>query len=320
MDDFHIDGLRLDSVENVANWDFVQEYKDLARARWRARFGSSPSDADARFLVVGEELHEPLELLRQGRLDGLWHEKFKKYIRAALLGQVAEGESGFEWTVRKAIDCRHFGYADGAQAIIYLTSHDVEGYRNERLANFLLSNGAPDLEKRVKLAFVCLLTAVGIPMILAGEEFADQHDLFDQKGHVNQNGGKQVDPVNFSRLHDDWRVRIKEYVARLVKFRTSSAALSVNDTEFIHVDINDSKRVLVWRRGRPQVDDPVVVVANFSDFETGTAPNAEYRVHNWPETPQGRHWRDITQNRDIPEEWVAREPLFPWEAKVYALV
>lgn len=29
-------------------------------------------------------------------------------------------------------------------------------------------------EQRAKLAFVCLLTAVGIPMILAGEEFVDQ--------------------------------------------------------------------------------------------------------------------------------------------------
>jgi len=36
-------------------------------------------------------------------------------------------------------------------------------------------------------------------MILAGDEFADQHDLFDARGNVTQNGGKQVDPVNFSR-------------------------------------------------------------------------------------------------------------------------
>jgi len=52
-------------------------------------------------------------------------------------------------------------------------------------------------EKRIKLAFVCLLTAVGIPMILAGEEFADEHDFFNPDGNVAQSGGKQVDPVNF---------------------------------------------------------------------------------------------------------------------------
>jgi pullulanase len=43
-------------------------------------------------------------------------------------------------------------------------------------------------------------------------------------------------------------------------------------------------------------------------------------VHNWPATPPGRHWREITQDRDVPPEWVGREPLYAWEAKVYALV
>jgi 1,4-alpha-glucan branching enzyme len=319
MNDFHIDGIRMDSVENLYNWDFIQEYKDLAREIWKQRFAAA--GADERFLVVGEELQEPLELLRQQRLDGLWHENFKRFIRAALLGQNAQTEPSFEWTVRKAIDCRNFGYTDGAKAILYLTSHDVEGFRNERLFNFFMNNGVFDAEKRIKLAFVCLLTAVGVPMILAGEEFADQHDLFDGQGHVTQNGGKQVDPVNYSRLNDQWRHRVKDYVARLVQFRTSYHALSVNETDFIHVDFNDGKRVLVWQRGVRGSGKVAVVVANFSDFGTADPfnPNSEYRVPNWPPTPSGKHWQEVTQNRSVPQDWVGREPIFPWEAKVYAL-
>ena len=323
MNDFHIDGIRMDSVENVYNWDFVQEYKDLARKAWRERFaGEAASGADERFLVVGEELNEPLELLRQQRLDGLWHEAFKKYLRAALLGQNAEGEPSFEATIRKAVDCRSFGYDDLAKAVIYLTSHDVEGFRNERLFDFLRNNGVPDAGRRVKLGFACLLTSVGVPMILAGDEFADQHDLFDSQGHVTQSGGKQVDPVNFSRLGEEWRRQIKEYVARLIKFRTTSEALAVNDTEFIHADFNDGKRVLAWRRGKPDSGTIVVVVANFSDFGTADPfnPTAEYRVNNWPATPPGKRWREITQERDVPADRIGREPIFPWEAKVYAIV
>jgi pullulanase len=316
MNDFHVDGFRLDSVENVTSWDFIGEYRELARETWRQRSGD-----DERFLVVGEELQEPLDILRQGRLDGLWHENFKRYIRSALLGQKPEGEPSFEQTVRKIIDCRIFGYRDGAEAVIYLTSHDVEGFRNERLFDFLRNNGVVDAEPRIKLAFVCLLTAVGIPMILAGDEFADQHDLFDAGGHVSQQGGKQVDPVNFFRLRDEWRARIKAYVTRLIRFRTTADALAVNDTSFIHVDVADGKRVLAWRRGRPDSDRPVVVVANFSDFVTADASSghAEYRVNNWPATPPGGRWREITQDRDVPPEWVAREPIFPWEAKVYTV-
>jgi 1,4-alpha-glucan branching enzyme len=311
MSDFAIDGVRMDSVNNVANWDFVQEFKDLARRTWRDRGGS-----DATFLVVGEELSVPLDLIRQNRLDGLWNEDFKRMVRNAILGRNDDEEPSFEWSIRRLIDCRLLGFADGAQAVNYVGSHDVEGFRNERLFNFLLNNGIVFTEERIKLAFVCLLTAVGIPMILAGDEFADQHDL--SVSHPP----KQRDAVNFERADEPFRRRILGYVSRLVRLRTASDALSVNDTDFIHVDFNDGKRVLVWRRGDASSDRQVVVVANFSDFVTAnaTSPTAEYRVHNWPATPAGRKWREITQERDVPADWVGREPIFPWEAKVYALV
>jgi glycosidase len=157
-------------------------------------------------------------------------------------------------------------------------------------------------------------------MILAGDEFADEHDLFDAEGHVSQGGGKQVDPVNFSRLQESWRNELREYVSRLVKLRTAHGALAVNDTEFIHSDVSETRRVLAWRRGRGGTET-VVVVANFSDFGTDDPqnPSAEYRVQNWPTTPTGMAWREVTQERDVPVEWAGREPIYPWEAKVYVL-
>jgi 1,4-alpha-glucan branching enzyme len=322
MEDFHVDGFRLDSIENVQNWDFIRDFTNTARALNRARF--TGDGADERFLVVGEELTEPLGLVdpdpARRRLDGLWHERFKSYIRAALLGRNHREEATFEATVRKALDCRAFGYRDLTEAVIYLTSHDVQGFENERVFNFLMANGVADGEQRMKLAFACLLTAVGLPMILAGDEFADQHDLVDARGEVTQEAGKQVDPVNFTRLGQDWRERVRTYTARLITLRTSHPALAVNDIDFIHVDFNDGKRVLVWRRGRPTSPEPVVVVANFSDFATPnglTDPNAEYVVPGWPATPPGRQWREVPQGREAPR--AGREPIFPWEAKVYAL-
>ena len=85
-------------------------------------------------------------------------------------------------------------------------------------------------------------------------------------------------------------------------------------------DFTNGKRVLVWKRGGPS-QDPVVVVANFSDFVTAnaTSPTAEYRDPNWPVTPPGRHWCEITQERRVPQDYVGREPIFPWEAKLYTL-
>jgi 1,4-alpha-glucan branching enzyme len=325
MRDFRIDGIRMDSVENVSNWDFVGGFKDRARGLFEERCaaqGVNAADVDARFLVVGEELSLPMALLTQCRLDGLWNDTFRALVRSVMLG---EGDNGtFENNVRRMVDCRSLGFTDGAQAVNYITSHDVEGFRRERLYNFLLNANLAglDLEKRIKLAFVCLLTSVGIPMILAGNEFADEHSRFDQFGNVTQNGGKQVDPVNYGRLEGSnnitqMRQRILAYVSRLVKLRTSLPALGVNDNNFIQVDFNDNKRVLVWTRGAAGMD-PIVVLANFSDFVStaGVAP-AEYVVPGWPATPPGKQWREVTQDRIVPPNWIGREPIFPWEAKVY---
>src|SRR5215204_4813959 len=165
----------MDSVENVANWDFVQSFRDLGRSLWRQRWTDAGLDpnkgADARYHVVGEELTRPPGLLRQNRLDGLWNDDFQARIRAAILGETSSGDD-FEWTVRKAIDCRLGGvFTDGAQAVNYITKHDVEGWRQEGLFTMLRHMPDEQISKRIKLAFVCLMTAVGIPMLLAGEEF-----------------------------------------------------------------------------------------------------------------------------------------------------
>jgi pullulanase/glycogen debranching enzyme len=317
MQDFRVDGYRLDSLENVASWDFIQAFRDHARELFAARWAAAGLGAggDAQMLVVGEELSDPLELITEGRVDALWNDHFRGLVRSAVLG----GSGGFENVVRHLIDCRNLGFTDGAQAVNYITSHDVEGDWNIRLYNFLLRQGvAPaEVEKRIKLAFVCLLTAVGIPMILAGEEFADEHYRFDKNGTVDQDGGKQVDPVNFARATEPMRARILAYVSRLVKLRTTHPALGMNDTAFLQVDLNDGKRVFVWQRGR--ADNPVVVIANFSAWETANplGSGATYVVPNWPPAPAGRQWHEVTQDRPAPE--AGQEPLFAWEAKVYVL-
>lgn len=265
--------------------------------------------------MVGEELSVPPALLQQNRLDGLWNEKFKQIVRQVLVGRNWFDEPSFEWSVRKLIDCRLLGagFTDGAQSVNYLTSHDVGGMANERLYNWLINNGVSDPFRRTKLAFVYLLTAVGIPMILAGDEFADQHDLDIVDEHAEH---KQVDPVNYARADEPERKKVLEYVARLVRFRTNSDALAVNETNFIHIDFNDGKRVVVWQRGN-QADNLVVVVANFSDYGS---PGSEYVVPNWPSTPPDKQWREVTQDRSVPVNWIGREGIHPWEAKVYTLI
>ncbi len=309
VEELGVDGLRLDSVNNIGNWDFVGEFRAAARAAYRA-LHAGQAGVDSRFLVVGEELAVPLGLVTTGRLDALWNETYKRRLRAVVRGQALGGES-FEETLQRLIDCRRVGFSDGAEVVNYITSHDVEGFENERLFRFLQNNGVGIKLERFKLAFACLFVSVGTPMILAGEEFADEHDRSVENPH------KQQDPLNFARVAEPWRRELFDYVARLVRFRIAARALGVNDTTFIHADFSDGRRILAWVRGVPGREDPVVVVANSSG---ATPPGDEYRVPGWPSTPAGRRWREVSQARDVPDDWIGREPLFPWEAKIYTLV
>jgi len=318
MTDFGVDGLRLDSVNNIGSYDFVRSYKERAWELYQARYGG-PSSSDAtKFLVIGEELSMPVSMIHQGVLNAIWNEPWQARLRAAILGKPINDQEGFEGNIRKLVDCRlddhnDARFTDGAQAVNYITSHDIEGWQKERLYNFLASSSGiyddADIARRAKLAFAMLLTSVGIPMIFAGEEFADQ---MDQSVDMRK---KQTDPVNFSRKNDGgWRQGLFGYVSNLVKFRTKCPALGENDTDFFHVDSSRGGKIMAWRRGQTGGSRyPVVVVANFSDSNT---PGSEYVVPNWPDRNEPG-WREVSQQRDVPSEWVGREPLMKWEAKIY---
>ncbi|KAJ9652923.1 hypothetical protein H2201_009188 [Coniosporium apollinis] len=328
MSDFGIGGLRLDSANNIGNWDFIRRYKDDAWKRFASRYKTPQSqpeeDPDLRhkFLVIAEELAVPIDMIRSRCVNALWNEHFQRLVRATIVGESSGGDN-FEWTVRKMIDCRQISFwngkedprfASGTEAVNYITSHDVEGMRKERLYNYLHNIGIHDnVEKarRAKLAFVCLLTAVGIPMIFADEEFCDQHDNFTDE--IVKHPSKQTDPVNYDRKTDEWRSEVFDYVKELVGLRTKCPALGDDDTDFFYWDFSNDRRIAAWKRGRAD-HDPVVVVANFSDQHVPTRAEA---IPNWPSRLDNKQWREVIQGREIPQEWVGREDLYRWEAKVY---
>jgi 1,4-alpha-glucan branching enzyme len=313
---YHVDGLRLAEIHNIDNYDFVEEVKDFASAVWAERGGKRDH-----FLTIGEERGVPLALIHQNRVDTIWNEHFQRIIRQVILGENADQDSSFEWSIRKLIDCRFLGFDDLSQVVNYLTSPAQNDEGNERLYDYLVRREVYDTEPRIKLAFVCLLTAVGMPMILAGEEFADQQDLDPLDLDLDSRPRhKQIAPVNYSRLSDEWRQDLFAYVTRLITFRKSSPALGMNETEFLHADFKEGKRVIVWQRGKR--NQPVIVVANFSDYGTPDplSPDAEYVIANWLKTPKGMQWYEVTQDRMVLPDWIGREPIFPWEAKVYTLV
>jgi 1,4-alpha-glucan branching enzyme len=204
------------------------------------------------------------------------------------------------------------GYADMACSVDYITSHDVADA--PRLMNVLLGpmlqaaglgNGGLDNVRsavdgadsstngtlqatvqaallRVFGAFAVLMTSVGMPMFLAGEEFGDVHDT--NFTDVNE---KQQDPVQWNRVKFRGNAALYANVAKLIKLRVSHPALQRNEVEFFyfHPQFDDSVAPRVFAYCRTQglplgSSNQVIVIANMGpdSFPNYVIPGWRWRA------------------------------------------
>jgi 1,4-alpha-glucan branching enzyme len=211
------------------------------------------------------------------------------------------------------------GFNDLSQAVNYLTSHDVEKEYEKRIMNYLFGpllrwyecpdhlehirwiadnvSQAPEKERyahgealeRVRSAFALLLTSVGIPMILAGDEFGDVHDLDNSDWRL-----KMSDPVDWDRR---WKsgnnAALWNQVCEMIQLRTSHPALRRNDLAFTYFhptfDERDGESICAYCRTRGEAlgsADQAVVVANLGG-------------RNYPEFHIPWQWRDGGRVREI---------------------
>lgn len=202
------------------------------------------------------------------------------------------------------------GYADLACAIDYATSHDVAD--GPRMMNVILGvvlktyglgdgnvqnvrtlfplNGPLPQDARLQGAvsfalyrlfgvFAVLMTSVGIPMFLAGEEFGDVHD-----GDYEDVNAKQQDPVQWGRAAQPGNAVLLANVGQIIRLRTSHPALQRNEVEFFYFhpqfDANDGCRVFGYCRSGGSAlgsGGQVIVIANM-----GAQKFESYDIPGWP--------------------------------------
>ena len=194
-----------------------------------------------------------------------------------------------------------------AQSVNYFTSHDVK--EQPRMMNYIfgavlrlrgLGSGTVDDIRgkiahlpqhgpvheahqealdRIRSAFALLLTSVGIPMFLAGEEFADVHDLEHADDSL-----KMSDPVDWSRRNVPGHRAVWDAVAALIHLRTSNESLQRNEIEFFyfHPEMDNNEGALVFaycRTGGRALGaaGQVIVVAN-----AGAQTYSDFALPYWP--------------------------------------
>lgn len=199
------------------------------------------------------------------------------------------------------------GFADLACSVAYVTSHDVAD--GARLMNIILGSilqaqglgsgdvpniraiidGSPTDRRivgavsfalyRVFGAFAILMTSVGIPMFLAGEEFADVHD----QDFVDVNT-KQQDPIQWARASYPGQAALLAGVGQLIRLRTTHPALRRDEIELFYFnpkfDDDAGSRVFGYARtaaGAVGSSGQVIVLANM-----GAEKFPTYEVPGWP--------------------------------------
>jgi len=298
--EYRIDGFRIDEFKGINNWEFIQEFRRRAWAEHDRLFPNRPflvvaEDTNRRFAAARTKVVDAIwnfsyrdeaRALATNQITTSWGQPSRSdRIRAFLSGsQMWDGWGGGSMKE---------GYGDLAQAVNYFTSHDVQD--QPQMLNFILGallrlrglgDGSVDQIRtildnlasqsdaithahdealdRIRSAFALLLTSVGIPMFLAGEEFADAHDLQYWDDRL-----KMSDPVDWSRRGTPGHSALWNCVADLVRLRTSEPALQRNEIAFFYVhpdtDMNDGARVFAYCRTAARAlgsAGQVIVVAN----------------------------------------------------------
>lgn len=306
--EFHVDGFRIDEFRGIDHWEFIQDFGDRAAAAFRQLFPGRP------FIVIAEDSWRRARITQnrpdnpRGRrvVDAMWNFGYRDEARRLLRNAVTTrwGQPGRRERICAMVtgqpvwDALQQGFTDGfgdlAQAVNYLTSHDVEKQDEQRLMNLLfgdllrergLDGGVAQVRTivdhlaeqnadvqaahtraldRVRSGFGLLTTSVGIPMLLAGEEFADVHDLDHTDWRL-----KMSDPVDYRRYQQPGHRALWNAVRDLLHLRTSHNALQRNEVEFFYfhpeIDEDSGVRVFAYCRSaaRPLGSaGQVVVLAN----------------------------------------------------------
>jgi 1,4-alpha-glucan branching enzyme len=260
IEEYHIDGIRFDAARQIANYDFMHWIVDEAKQTANMK----------PFITIAEHIPETTSITNvDGPMDSCWHESFYHAIKNHVCGDRFDLEE-----LESVLDCKRQGFMGAVNVVNYLTNHDHDRLMVE-LGNREIFDEAAF--KRVKLAVVLLMTAVGIPMVWMGEEFGEYKAKTPESAKID-----------WTLLENDLNRGLFDYYKGLIHLRKENHALYTENIDFFWED--PESKVLAYTRWNGE-GSRVVVVANFSDNYL-----AGYQV---PHFPENGTWHEWTGDYDI---------------------
>jgi 1,4-alpha-glucan branching enzyme len=257
LEDYHIDGLRLDGTLYIRNsgeggssqipdgWSLLQAINETVSRR------------GVNHITIAEDLQSNVWITKDVGAGGAgfssqWDPLFVRPIREALIASQDQNRSLA--SIRDAI---LYLYNDDAfERVNYSEIHDAVANWQARLPQVVNPDDPTGwfAQKRSTMAAVMVFTAPGIPMLFQGQEFLEGEWFRDT---VPGDWHQQDQFRGIIRLYGDLiRLRLNE--------AGCSRGLCGQFTQVYH--LNEERKVLAfhrWDSGGPAAD--VVVIANFSN-------------------------------------------------------
>ena len=278
VSEYHVDGLRFDAVKQIDNPDFLNWLTDQA--------GLAAKPGFCHF--IAEHIPEDPSLTGMSRpFDSCWRISFHYDVLDLLTKPGHDIDK-----VKKLVNPLQQGFQSSANIVNYATSHDQEHLMVD-LGNTQIFG--KEAFKRVKLAGVLVMTALGIPMMWMGEEFG-----------IATEKSLDPSPLNWSLLENSDNKELFDHYQGLIHLRTKNGALRSDNVSFFHENPKDGVIGYVrWDGIGPQV---AVVINCSENYLEG------YEVHNLPEDGA---WHEWTGDYDVEvKDGTATLDLSGLEAKV----
>ncbi|NCD34204.1 MAG: hypothetical protein EOL87_12430 [Spartobacteria bacterium] len=258
VDDYHIDGFRYDATR----WVGWKGYNDEG-ASW---FAYAAKMANTNTYTIAEHIPADPDLVNLTEMDTGWHAFFHWRMKDML-----KNKAVYSNDFSRLMQPVELGFEKETSRMPYVESHD-----EERMMYVFHEKGMDKDEamRRCILGNVLTLTAPGVPMLYAGQEWGE-----DTQKKVGDN------PLHWNYLRDVSGKTIFDATEKLVHLRGTNPALIGGWTELIEND--EARKVIVYQRtfgGRS-----VLVGANL-----GNAPEAVAFPLSFAGT-----WTDILTGRTL---------------------